>query len=202
MTGGRPKSFELPDLSGLDNALTANHVLEMTFRGRAFPPGEASGLVTALARTTESALESYERSRQILLQSTNSNSFGMYLKGLSEMEICITALDRAMRVAGRLATSAETMVSDADLLPKKARTRLSRMRNAIDHVDKPLAAGRFGGGKYLFLYISESELVINDEGGELRVKQQELANWVVRLHALTTALSREPQNWAVGEVDF
>jgi hypothetical protein len=195
---GRPRSIQLPDLSGLDNALTANHMLEMTFRGTGFPRGEASGLVTALVRTTESAVEAYGRARGSLIDAINRNSFGTYLKGLSEMEISVTALDRAMRVAERLIRSEETTVGEGDLPSKGARTRLSRMRNAIDHVDKPIAAGRFGGGEYLFLYVNDCDLLIHDGGGELRVKQTDLGDWVHQLHGLAASLTGDPLAWRRG----
>lgn len=195
MAGQRPRSFELPDLSGLDKELTSNHMLEMTFRGKAFPPGEASGLVTALVRTTESAVEAYERARLLFAESAERNSFGRYMKGLSEMEVCITALDRAMRVAERLALSEETKVGPDNLPSRNVRKRLSRMRNAIDHIDRPLAAGRFGGGEYLFLYVSNADLLIHDGGAELKVKQADFGDWVVRLHELAGALTRDPLAW-------
>jgi hypothetical protein len=51
----RPKSFALPDLSGLDVDLVGNLLLSMTLRA-ALPPGEAQHLLTAFARSTESAL--------------------------------------------------------------------------------------------------------------------------------------------------
>jgi hypothetical protein len=188
----RPRSLELPDLSGLDNALTTNHLLNLAVAAPAFPPGPASGLATAMVRTTESALRAYERARLLLNRSVESNSLTAYLEGLSEMEVCLLSLYRAMRVAERLAVSPETMV-DKNMLPSaRQRNLLRRMRNAIDHIDKPMAAGEFGMGVNLFLFITEKTLTIHDGGGELVAKQTALGQWLRTLHGLATHLSREP----------
>jgi hypothetical protein len=190
-------AFDLPDLSGLDNALTANQALEILFRGKTYPSVEADGLVTAFVRTTESAVDAYERARKLLVDSAQkSNGLGTYLKGLSEIEVCVTALDRAMRVAKRLVDPAEPTVQDGDLPSKGSMTRLSRMRNAIDHVDAPVSKGKFGEGRYLFLFVTETDLVINDEGAEIRVKQVDFGGWLEQLHGLADDLIRKPETWA------
>lgn len=191
----RPGSFELPDLSSLDSALTVNHLLNLAVATPAFPPGPASGLATAMVRTTESALRAYERARGLLLQSGRENSLTAYLDGLSEMEVCLLALHRAMRVAERLIESPETTLDEQRLPSSEQRSLLRRMRNAVDHVDKPIAAGDFSAGVNLFLFVSEDTLTIHDGGGELRASQRMLGRWLKSLHSLATNLSQDPSTW-------
>jgi hypothetical protein len=75
----RPSRFSLPDLSGLDDKLTANYILSASF-GRVFPPGDAQHLVTAFVRSTESALRRYEEARLRLERSTTRDSLVDYLR--------------------------------------------------------------------------------------------------------------------------
>lgn len=195
MANERPRSLEFPDLSDLDNGLTANLLLETVFRGNCFHDNDTCGLVLGLVRTTESAVRGYERARSLLVHSVDEDSLGAYLEGLSEMEVACTALYRAMRVAERLLDSPVTIVND-DWLPSEGdRELLRHMRNAIDHVDGPISSGRCGQGERLFLFVAETDLMIDEGGGNLTVSHTAFGEWVRQLHILASELTRDPATW-------
>lgn len=83
----RPLTFSLPDLSGLDDKLTANYILSTTF-GRSFPPADAQHLVTSFVRSTEGALRRYEEARLQLEQSAEQDSLVEYLRGADDLKSC------------------------------------------------------------------------------------------------------------------
>lgn len=107
MASTLPPQFSIPDLSGLDDHLTANLLLSMSI-GRGFPAGNAQHLVTAFVRTTESALRLYEAARARFTAAAGERSLVGYLRGLGEMELTYMALNRAMRLAVALLESPET----------------------------------------------------------------------------------------------
>jgi hypothetical protein len=124
----------VPDLSGLDDKLTANLVLSLSV-GRGFPPSDAQHLVTAFVRTTEGALRRYEEARLQLARSVEQDSLVEYLRGLDDMELTFMALHRAMRIAQGLKDSSETKLRKSQLPAHGDQERLRKMRNAIDHRD-------------------------------------------------------------------
>lgn len=145
---GLPARYALPDLSALDDRLVANPVLSLTI-GRGFPPSDAQPLVTAFVRTTEGALRRYEEARSALERSAQQRSLVDYLRGIDAMELTIMALHRVMRVAEALVRSGETRVGNAELPVAADRDRRRRMRNAVDHRDEPIIAGRPATGRRL-----------------------------------------------------
>jgi hypothetical protein len=192
MAGRGP--FSLPDLSALDNKLTANYMLSATFRG-VFPPGDAQHLVTAFVRSTESALRRYEEARLRLEHSTQADGIAEYLRGADDLEIAFMALHRTMRLAEGLMLSDKTKVSK-DQLPSKADRGLLRvMRNAIDHINQAIIDGHAGKGQPLQLEVEHDSSTISDDAGPHTVSHHKFGEWVRMLHELAVALTNRPGDW-------
>jgi hypothetical protein len=189
----RPKSFDLPDLSGLDVDLVANLLLSMTLRA-ALPPGEAQHLFTAFVRSTESALRCYERAR-LQLEYSTEHGVASYIRGQADLELTFMALNRAMRLAEALKDSRETSVGNGELPSKPHRDLLRAVRNAIDHNDEPIRKGRAGKGEALALEVQQATIAIDGEQGHLSVDQADLGVWVRQLHELAVSLTNDPANW-------
>jgi hypothetical protein len=197
----RCRSHQFPDLSGLDLKLADNLVLNMTVAGRAFPVTEGRGMVTAFVRTTESACRCYERARQLIERSVTDDSLAAFIESMGEFEICITALHRAMRIAETLKDSELTSVKGRQLPSDSHRDDLRRMRNAIDHLDGPIRGGYFGTGASLFLFVTDTDIEIDEvdeEGNAVTVvaTHTELGKWVLQLHSLATEITRDPEAFA------
>jgi hypothetical protein len=190
-----PSQFSIPDLSGLDDNLTANLLLSMSI-GRGFPASNAQHLVTALVRTTESALRLYEAARARLTAAAAERSLAGYLRGVSEMELTYMALNRAMRVAVALVESPETKVIKRMLPNQSERNRLRKIRDAIEHREGPIKANQAGIGKTIALSVSETESTIDDDTQRYATRHDELASWIQALHALAVNLTNEPQVWS------
>lgn len=194
MSVQRPGRFNLPDLSGLDDNLTANLVLSLTV-GRGFPPGDGQHLVIAFIRTTEGALRRYEEARLRLERSAEEDSLVEYLRGLDDMELTFLALHRAMRLAEGLMRSPETKVGNRELPGAVDRDQLRKMRNAIDHRDQPIIAGLAGKQHTLALLVREHDMIIDDDEGTRVVTHANLGDWIRRLHALAVDLTNHPERW-------
>jgi hypothetical protein len=190
----RPGPFSLPDLSGLDDKLTANYIISMTI-GRGFPPGDAQHLVTAFIRSTEGALRRYEQARTQLERSVEQDSLVEYLRGADDMEVAFMALHRTMRLAQGLMNSPDTTVSKSQLPSEADRDLLRVMRNAIDHINKPIIEGRAGTGQTLELNVRDDDSTIDDDAGTHTVSHARLGEWVRTLHALAVDLTNRPQDW-------
>ncbi len=189
----RPRSFSLPDLSGLDDRLTASYLLSITFGARAFPPGRAQHLVTGLVRCTEGALRRYEEARMRLERSVAQDSLMEYLRGTDHMELTFMALHRTMRLADALRASPETRVGNGDLPPEADRSLLRLMRNAIDHADGQIAHA--GKGQAIHLDVQGDSSTISDGDHIFTVSHARFASWVRTLHGLCVLLTNRPEDW-------
>jgi hypothetical protein len=173
----------------------------MTVAGRAFPVAKGRGMVTAFVRTTESACRCYERARQLIQRSVDEDSLAAFIESMGEFEVCVTALHRAMRIAEILKDSELTSVRSRQLPSDGHRDDLRRMRNAINHLDEPIRGGYFGTGASLFLFVTDTEIEIDeidDEGNVSTVvaTHAELGEWVLQLHSLATEITRDPETFA------
>jgi hypothetical protein len=152
--------------------------------GRGWPEGEAQHLLTAIARATDAALRCYEDARLRLERAAQEHAV-----------IGFIALHRAMRLADALVASLETTVDESHLPPENGRSRLRRMRNAIDHRDKPIKRGDAGIGKTLALNVREHDSTIDDDEGTLTLTHVELGDSIRRLHSLVVDLTNHPEQW-------
>jgi|GEM_PF-3456552 hypothetical protein len=163
--------------------------------GRGWPEGEAQHLLTAIARATDAALRCYEDARLRLERAAQEHAVIGYLHGCEDMAIAFIALHRAMRLADALVASLETTVDESHLPPENGRSRLRRMRNAIDHRDKPIKRGDAGIGKTLALNVREHDSTIDDDEGTLTLTHVELGDSIRRLHSLVVDLTNHPEQW-------
>lgn len=193
-----PQAVTFPDLSGLDADLTRRLLLRMSFQGHDFPEGTAKQLAIHLVRTLDASLLSYERARHRFDDYFAKDSFfGGYLRGISDLEIALTALHRSMRLAEGVVRSPETRFSKNRLPPQDDRDRLRDIRNAIDHVDGPIKKGSIQTGHMLAVFLNEAELMIDDgEGNTLSARHTDVAEWVQRLHHLALDFIDHPEQWA------
>lgn len=193
----RPRRFNIPDLSGLDERLTANLSVSLSI-GRGFPPGDAQHLVTGFIRTTEGALRRYEQARVRLQRSADEDSLVGYWRGLDDMELTFVALNRAMRFAEALKTSHETDVGKGDLPRGAERDQLRVIRNAINHNVQPILDHHAGVGHTLVLRIGEDDMTIDtierDSGAVTthQVAHADMARWLRKLHELAVDLINNP----------
>jgi len=186
--------FSLPDLSGLDGALTANYIVSVEI-GRAFPPGDAQHLVTAFVRSTDGALRRYEEARVRLERSAREDRLVEYLRGADDLELAFMALHRTMRLAEGLIQSRETTVGKNQLPSDTDRDLLRVMRNAIDHINQPIIDRRAGKGQPLQLEVGNDDSTIGDDAGTHTVSHARFGEWVRTLHKLAVDLTNRPQDW-------
>jgi hypothetical protein len=183
----RPRSFRLPDLSGLDDRLTENHLLSLMLSVPGFPSGVAQQLVTGLVRCTEGALRRYEDARLRLQRSAAQDSLTEYLRGTLEMELTFMALNRSMRLAEKLPGKSLCLPSTAD------RTLLRRMRNAIEHAEGQIAHA--GKGKAIRLDVQCVDSTISDGTEVFTVAHDRFAAWLRGLHGLCVGLTSRSREW-------
>jgi hypothetical protein len=189
-----PGPFSLPDLSGLDGNLTANYILSLGI-GRGFPPGDAQHFVTAFVRSTDGALRRYEEARRQLEQSVARDSLVQYLRGSDDMEVAFMTLHRTMRLAEGLMLSPQTTVGAQQLPSQADRDLLRMMRNAIDHVNKPIMSGRAGKGQAIQLEVRNDDSAIADDAGTQVVTHARFGEWVRTLYRLAVDLTNRPHDW-------
>jgi hypothetical protein len=190
----RPRSLSLPDLSVLDDQLTANYIVALTI-GRGFPEGDAQQLVTSFVRCTEGALRRYEEARLRLVRSVAQDSLTEYLRGTDDMELTFMALHRTMRLAESLSESPATRIAKHELPPQRDRDLLREMRNAIDHADKPILDGHAGKGRPIRLHVETDGSTLSRGERILTVEHARFAGWVRTLHSLAVGLTNRPQDW-------
>jgi hypothetical protein len=184
----------LPDLSGLDDKLTANYILSVTY-GRAFPPGEAQHLVTAFVRSMDGTLRRYEEARLRLERSALQDSLVEYLRGADDLEVAFMVLHRPMRLAEGLMNSLQTAVGKNQLPSKGDRDLLRMMRNALDHINQPIIDGRAGKGEPLQLEVGNDDATVADAAGTHTVSHIRFGGWVRTLYELAVDLTDSPQHW-------
>jgi hypothetical protein len=190
-----PHVVNFPNLSGLDANLTQQLLPRMSFQRHDFPEGQAKQLAIHLVRTLESALLSYERARHRFDDYfTRDSFFSGYLRGISDLELTLMALHRAMRLAEGLVRSSETKLGNSQLPSKDDRDRLRDIRNAIDHVDGPIKKGIIQPVHMLAVLLNETELMIDDEeGNTLSARHTDVGDWVERLHSLALDFINHPE---------
>jgi hypothetical protein len=93
------------------------------------------------------------------------------------MEVAVTALHRAMRLAEGLMRSPETTVGKQDVPADTDRDLLRLMRNAIDHNNQPIIEGRAGKGQTLALWVGSDDSTIDDASGTQTVTHAQLGQW-------------------------
>lgn len=188
-----PDEVLLPDLSALDPNLMALGMLLAAVGALSDVEDGALGVLT-LFRTTESALKCYERSRLLFASPDGgpNGDFWSYLRGLTEMELTLMALDRAMRVAEKLVGSRGTTIRSKQIPSQAVRDRVRLMRNGIDHVDERLRRV----GTVTALWPDRDEMTIEDpQGTPLVLSYEDLADALRKLHTLASDLIANPANW-------
>jgi hypothetical protein len=186
----------MPDLSALGTDLLGRMALSAIFID-VLPPGTAQSLMGGYVRTVEATLRHYNRAREQLESASREEHLMGFLRGCGEMETTLWLLHKAMRSAEELMRSPETKVSKDELPSGTDRERLKAMRNAIDHGDKAVVAGRAGQGESLALEVRDEDMTIHDlNGREQTVTFESLAEWVSKLHALAVELIDYPSEWA------
>ncbi|MCA1702591.1 MAG: hypothetical protein LC808_04720 [Actinobacteria bacterium] len=123
------------------------------------------------------AAEEYLQARKVLatVQSDNNRFFGRYNSALAHVETAILALDRAMRIADQLNRRGTLPGPTWTSMPsRRARTRISKLRNRIEHADKEIPAGKWPDSASSFLYGSRDKFEVADAAATW----EELGRWV------------------------
>ena len=111
-----PQAVSFPNLSRLDADLTQQLLPKMSFQGHDFSGGSSKATGHPSRKTLESALLSYERARHRFDNYFARDSFfSGYLRGISDLELTLMALHRAMRLAEGVVRSPETKFSKSQL---------------------------------------------------------------------------------------
>lgn len=187
----------MPDLSDLAAGLLSAWFLHATFI-ESFPPGRAAFLSSSFVRATEHTLRQYQDARNRLERASREEALMEFLRGCNDLEFTCIGLHKAIRLAEALMHSRETKVTAGQLPPSKDRDRLRKVRNAIDHDDEPIMAGRAGSGESLSLEVGSHTMNIADRD---RVNQvlahNEFAGWIRVLHGVAIDLIEHPSAWVV-----
>ena len=129
--------------------------------------------MVAFVRTFDHALRQYETARTNVVEATEQQQLVAYMRGCADMEAAVIFLNKAMRLGVALMESPETKIGK-DQIPSKAdRDRLRKMRNAVDHDDGPILAGRGGTGENLALTLGSTQMGIADEPGDEQILSYE-----------------------------
>jgi len=120
------------------------------------------------------------------------------MHGISDMELAVIALNRAIRIAVRLTELPETKVKKSELPSATEIEQLRKIRVAIEHVDDSVInEDRGNKGETLALNVRTAYMVIHDKDKVLqRVDHVVFSTWLSTLHAVSKSLVHDPERWA------
>jgi hypothetical protein len=143
-----------------------------------------------LVRLVDKTLEDYELSRVAFSESVSrpsNNVWSPLFRAVGHMENCFGSLERALRLARRLAEHEETAtaVSGFGILEPAVRKRNSKIRNTMEHIDERVIQQQIKEGDLTMLFLSEDAVELQHE----RIEYSELVAWLRELHDLSTNMA-------------
>lgn len=185
-----PTRCDMPDLSELQPAVTLSLILHRMFAGGGPTNPKSFALVANLVRIVDALVRDYEYARLSLTRYVNTPNevISPLFEAISYSEECITNLLRAIRMARRIRSDEYGPPIDKYLpvLHDNVASRVTELRNAIEHVDGALIDGTW----------SEADpncLITRDDRLELYGKEilyVELAKWITALHTIAVKLAQ------------
>lgn len=151
----------------------------------------ARGFLTNLVRLTDKAVGDYELARKEFLQVVHRSSasiWGPLFRATGHMENCLNTLERIFRLARRLREHPETsaLVEGIDALSPSVRKRISKLRNAMEHIDERLANKKIEDGALMMLLMGEDGIQLQN----VFVAYSDLSSWIPEVHDLAENAAR------------
>jgi hypothetical protein len=198
--------LELPELGPLNTKLLgiwAVHIASGQL-GTTFSTGRA--LVTSFLRLTDHALFSYKTARQAYLEGDKAAvlppdqwttrerldsalaAFTSSARATSHLEVAVTSAHRALcflHDATKIESELRRLVARKEIRRASVRRKLSRLRNAIQHLDERVRDKRLRGNP-ISPFIRGSYLRI----GERRIQPATLVRWLQEMQATGVAIIR------------
>ena len=157
-------------------------------------------LVTNLVRIVDIGLADFVNMRECLLKYWNRKDssavpIGFLLLAAGHFEACIGNLKRAIvhlkKIRGFNTISDTTKAllrQNYGILAGKVEGQITKMRDAIQHLEKRIHKGDIRKGEAIFPSSSEKDGM---KLGTQKIGFEELAQWIWELHTLCTALVKE-----------
>ena len=188
-----PSVIEPPSLADLGSNLTLALVINTIFRGRVPGDRRSETLMVGFVRIVDKAVREYEACRTALHASRagGRRSFGKLLEAVASMESCVNALARAHLYVGALRSyrRGPRISRHTAALSTGARNRIRNLRDAIEHMDERILAGKLAEEEPVALLLDGGCVAL----GTTRVSFGEMAGWLRGLHGLAFALASRPE---------
>lgn len=183
----------MPDLAHLDSKNSLNAMLNVVLGGRGIVGHPGQGLLTIYVRMMDKAILEYEAARATFTEwvTTPNNVMSPLFRTIDHLETCVDSLHRASVFAERLRHLQSAPAIDRVRLPQdRERDQIRRARDAIQHADKDILAGRTGepAGQSATLFPLQDRFEV---GGE-EVAYASLARWIEKYHAVVSELIAQP----------
>ena len=183
-----PSHNGMPSLEDLKSEM-GTLILNRVFR-RGGPRNTVSyARVMNLVRLVSNAIDAYESGRE---------SFGVFvgkyavlgplLSATDHLEHCINCASRAIRFAESIRSDPyehkPLLARNTEVL--RVSKRIKNLRNAIEHLEKNIGAGKISQGEYFMLHVRADTL----ELAGCVVRHEELARWLRQLHEFAQRAAR------------
>jgi hypothetical protein len=190
-----PTRCDMPDLSSLNGKKILGLILNLLFRGGGPKNNLAKALVNNYIRLVDQILWEYNAARDSLelYVSTPNEVISPLFKCIGHMESCIRTINRAINFARKIRHHQESPdVEKLNVLSGRVGNRIEDMRNAIEHLECDILAGKMEEGGANTLIVRNDRIELFDKC----ISYSELAKWIEELHDLASKLKdyREKEN--------
>lgn len=187
-----PKTNEMPDLTNL-HANIPCVISNFLLQGVGPDDGNVRALWLNYIRLVDQMLWEYNAVRDALQLyiDTPNITFSPLFRAIAHMETCVNTMRRAILFARRMRNHKDSpKIDKLKVLSSNAGDRLVGIRNAIEHLENLILKGEIAEGDATTLLVQSDrvELLGNE------IFYNELADWAIELHALSTQLTdyRDP----------
>jgi hypothetical protein len=185
--------FNIPDLSDISSRSTSL-AMRRIFTSSGPKRREPYALVMNFVRLVDLAVNEYKSGRLAILEFANGNEalrLGSAIRSSAHFEVCIDALKRAINHLKAIRGNPTVSQNLKDLLPRriglisgKVESKVTDMRDAIQHLERDIQKGKIIEGQSLALQPTRDDLQL----GSLNLRYVELAEWITEAHTLSGTL--------------
>lgn len=186
----------IPTLENLEVSLRSKRMLGNVL-GRHGPASKnGKQIADGLVRLVEKAVQEYKAAiKKFALFMCGNGEFDNYCRAQDHMESCIQSLHRAICYIERLRRMGFRQAEGAPFIPKpreieflrdEAKGRVRKLRDACEHLDKDIIAGKLGPD-------DDVAICLRLEGVDLSgisILYNELARWIEQIHHFAILLSQ------------
>lgn len=174
----------IPDLSGLEQPLLANFVLNTAFGPGVRPDRTTFGFLANYVAGVDKAVREYCAGRALLAEYANDGGFVSRVHALGHFETCINSVKRSLRHIERLSGHQPGPSIDRSVrrLLSVYGKKITPLRNAVEHMDEALQEGTVPEGQPHLLAVSHDGAVLRIADHSLAFT--ELALLLTRMHSL------------------